>query len=154
MKNSEFDSNEEMHFSWWLDQLVEAGFVKSYTLHPDPFLLSDSVPEHKIRKHIYTPDFKIEWKSCLECVSSDYIEIKPSFDSHNMTRLFTVNQKWVYAKYGIYVQKIVPEKLFKQTFIPDRFLRTDSGKQKRKIKFKYVRISEYLKEQQCGLPSV
>ena len=71
-------------------------------------------------------------------------EVKPLFDRNNMTRLFTINQKWVYDKYGVYVQKIIPQKLFKDTFTPARYLLTDSGKQKRKLNFTPRTLEEYV----------
>lgn len=86
------------------------------------------------------------------------IEVKPSFDQNNMTRLFAINQKWVYSKYGIYVQKIIPHprkveksflpasSLFLRSFVPKRFLLTDGGGQQRKIKYKYKLIDQYLSQ--------
>ena len=103
-----------------------------------------------LQQHVYTPDFKIIWNKSAEALlfsidSFDdryvfvanlingeyvsYIEIKPSFDKTNMTRLFGINQKWMFAKYGIYVQKILPYKtskksdncFFKETFVPEQY---------------------------------
>ena len=74
-----------------------------------------------------------------------YWEVKPSYDQHNMKRLFTINQKWLYDKYGIYVQKIIPQKLFEATFTPKRYLLTDKGKQKRKIIFATRTLEEYVR---------
>lgn len=57
-----------------------------------------------------------------------YIEIKPDFDQNNMTREFKINQKWMYQKYGIYINLIIPTKKnkpkinwFQQTFTPEAF---------------------------------
>ena len=118
-----------------------------------------------LQKHVYTPDFKVHWadKSIgLFIKSIKFVtinksapfwinnsgesiwEVKPSFDRNNMTRLFTINQKWVYDKYGIYVQKIIPWKLFAETFTPEKYLLTDSGKQKRKLIFTPRTLEEYV----------
>ena len=124
-----------------------------------------------LQGHIYTPDFSVTWEESAEELFFksiffarnnvkgimfanwpndafnfySYIEVKPIFDRNNMTRLFTINQKWVYDKYGIYVQKIIPQKLFKDTFTPQRYLSTDSGKQKRKLNFAPRTLAEYIK---------
>lgn len=125
-----------------------------------------------LQEHIYTPDFTIVWaqKGFQLFVSHadtykeektpfllyithfdkikgklvSIIEIKPSFDKYNMTKMFIVNQKWVYEKYGYFVQLVKPEELFKKTFTPARYIWTDSGSGRRKIKFKVRTLKEYL----------
>ena len=88
-----------------------------------------------LQPHIYTPDFHVFWnkkalgifylnihdgKNKLDSVPfinnigndgydvGSFIEIKPSFDFQNMTRLAIINIKWVYCEYKILVQKITP----------------------------------------------
>lgn len=120
-----------------------------------------------IGEHVYTPDGLIQWnKSAIEkgvcqiltdeykldkkipfICNSDlktYIEIKPIFDYHNMTRAFTINQKWVYDKHGIYVQLVKPDTIFKSTFTPKRFLLTDVSKNRRKINWDVITIETFL----------
>jgi len=115
-----------------------------------------------LQGHEYTMDFIIYWNpNAFGCfhnnddtrfpfyatleneVSISYVDVKGSWNMHNMNRLFAVNQKWVYDKFGIYIQKIVPEKLFKQTFTPRRFLTTDKSGKLRKIKHDCVLLEEY-----------
>jgi hypothetical protein len=87
------------------------------------------------------------------------IDVKGSFSGpHNNSAVtFPLNQKWVYAKYGIYVQKIIQiprvtktgklipsDTLFPSTFLPRRLLTTDKSGDKRKINFKYIFIEEFL----------
>ncbi len=182
-----YDSPEEIYVSWYLDELMEAGYVEEYVFQPSTFLLSPrqiyewrevlktkvkSRESSLLQSHEYTPDFSVKWH-CPFGVSEMFIrfvygsdkskapfwhaydetghdcesiwEIKPLFDRNNMTRLFTINQKWMYEKYGIYVQKIIPQKLFKQTFTPKRYLLTDMGKQKRKIDFTTRTLEGYIK---------
>jgi len=184
-----YDSPEEAYVSWYLDELVEAGYVEDYVPQPKSFTLSEkgSFAWEKVLKtkskrmsstliqgHIYTPDFLIDWdreanglffKNLLfagenskyamfanrrdgPLVYYTYIEVKSIFDRNNMTRLFTINQKWMYDKYGIYVQKVIPQKLFEQTFTPERYLLTDMGKQKRKLTFTPRTLGEYIKSRE------
>jgi hypothetical protein len=179
-----WDSNGELHFKWYLDELIEKGFVEYYLIQPSSLLLSEKTDLFIVKKnnidstnllhqHEYTPDFIIVWtelaKNIFYTDSTNYnkkipfyannrpnqyniksdftiIEIKPSFDYKNMTRLFTINQKWVYSKFNMYVQKITPEKLFEQTFTPNAFLTTDKTTKDRKIKFKTKTIYQFLGE--------
>lgn len=69
-----------------------------------------------------------------------YIEIKPLFDQNNMTRLAKTNIKWVFDKYGEFVNLVIPEKLFNKTFTPMRFLYCNiNSHKKRTLKIKEVR---------------
>ena len=199
-----YDSPEELYVSWYLDELVEAGYVLKYDYQPTPYRLSPRgtyiwgkelktktkrTESTLLHEHIYTPDFKITWDGIarsifvknvdmfwrtiatpsdayvcketpfwvrntsfmdgsflesLQPLFESILEVKPLFDRNNMTRLFTINQKWVYDKYGVYVQKIIPQKLFKDTFTPMKYLLTDSGKQKRKLIFAPKTLEEYV----------
>lgn len=121
--------------------------------------------------HQYTPDFLIEWNKQYDgiyyrTVSGDkythkvpffaviskkddghytFFEVKPEFDQNNMTRLFRLNQKWLYDKYGLYVELAIVPLLFKRTFVPSRYLRTDKDTTFRKINFDKRSIDEYTK---------
>ena len=113
-----------------------------------------------LQPHIYTPDFEIVWrnkaigkflgggkqksqpfklaKGFPNLIS--YVETKGSFDQNNMTRLFSINKKWVFQKYGIYVNlcKISTKKgsFFDKTFTPIRFVLTEKTKKIRKLGYK------------------
>ena len=114
------------------------------------------VTETILQPHIYTPDFIIEWTDKakgvffgvekqngyhfkLEDDYVSYVETKGSFDSNNMTRLFSLNQKWVYQKHGVYINlaKISNKKnsFFDKTFTPKRFLLTDKSGKPRALKY-------------------
>ena len=119
-----------------------------------------------IREHIYTPDFLILWNekargvffnNLLDRVTlskipftvkglcdKSIIEIKPAFDQNNMTRLFTINQKWLLEGIGVYCQKIIPVKLFSKTFTPVRYLKTDKTNKKRKLHYIPKALKEYV----------
>lgn len=114
-----------------------------------------------LREHWYTPEFKIVasvageklFKSIINPEGLFFpkkpesweiiIENKPKFDQNSMTRLFKINQKWVYAKYQEMVNLVIPELLFEQTFTPKEYLKTATGKQ-RKINFKVKTFEEWL----------
>lgn len=146
-----------------------------------------------LQGHKYTPDFSISWNSCARNVFFNTIEdginfkeipffahsgsnvsiidVKPAFDMKNMTRLFTINQKWVMDKFGLYIQKIITSKelkhyhvvgnkkkkvyshstwsgLFPKTFVPERYFLTDKSGKPRKIKYEAIRLGEYLRLKQ------
>lgn len=151
----QLDSKEELHVAWWLDELKEKGYIERWT-KADELELSAPL-KGVIREHSYTADFLLSWvdgkpfrnintrKALIDDNSSlTWLEVKPSFDQNNMTRAFKINQKWVYDKYRIYVNLVIPEKLFKQTFCPERYRLTDSGKGPRKLKESYLTLDEYI----------
>lgn len=74
-----------------------------------------------------------------------YVEVKPTFDMQNMTRLAKTNIKWVWEKYNEYVNLVIPEKHFQKTFTPERYFKTNKSKVKRKLKYIPLTLKEYLK---------
>lgn len=122
-----------------------------------------------LQPHSYTPDFQIEWNEKahgifyyelfdgnkldkIPFVANDpktsIVEIKPSFDYQNMTRLAMINMKMVYEIYGIYVQKITPIGknccLFAKTFLPKDAKYTLKTKQLKKYKFETISLEEFV----------
>jgi len=121
--------------------------------------------------HIYTADFKIFWTEAahglffcpLTPMEMEYpnapfiahydtnegfysvVECKPDYDQNNMTRLFRINQKWVYSLFRTYVNLVKTPSFFKHTFCPQRYLYTDKSGKPRKIDFKVRTLAEYLK---------
>lgn len=73
---NEADSKEEVYFSWWLEELQAAGFIRAWGYQSYSFNLSDRV-QYQVEKqlktkvrvddrlllhpHSYTPDFFINW---------------------------------------------------------------------------------------------
>lgn len=112
--------------------------------------------------HGYNLDFEIEWTEdgkkffcntfgekftkMFICDESNisYIETKPPFDFNNMTRLATLNIKWLWDKYKIFCQIVMNDDLFKKTFVPKQLLNYKNGKPK-KFKYKVKTIEEFLK---------
>lgn len=175
MKVSDLDSKEELYFYWWLLELEEYGFISDIK-RADSYDLFDKVEScgHTIlEKHSYTPDFKFKVLrqdyffqqlssmvvspkarkeqrlithntplESLECI----VETKGSFDNQNMTRLFRINQKWVWKAYNSYVNLVKVPDLFKKTFLPKRYLLTDKTEKARKINFKYKLLKDIINE--------
>ncbi len=86
------------------------------------------------------------------------IDTKGTYNQHNAWRMFSIEQKWVYQNFKIYVQKIITHPhitrtgkmipmnaLFPNTFVPDRFLTTDKSGKRRKINYVFSSIDHYLK---------
>ena len=177
--NKTYDSSEEQYFAWYLDELVDAGYVKEYELHPKSFTLSDKCTIQKTQQlktktkviektflqgHIYTPDYMVRWENNAQRVlfstikggapfwlsgyNFSYIEIKPTFSRYNMARAFSINQKWMYNKHGIYVQLIRPSKLFKDTFTPVKYLTTDKSNKPRRIAWNVLSLEEYINQKE------
>ncbi len=123
-----------------------------------------------LQPHSYTAEFIIEWDYkkakdrfvwCVgdsnkhdklfiahkqedgKCIS--YIECKPSYDIHGMTRLFKVNQKFCWAVHKIFINLVKKDDLFRDTFTPREYLTTSTGK-RRIIRWKVVSIHEYLNQ--------
>ena len=124
--------------------------------------------------HLYSPDFLVNWNktargifwnSILDRVqlknipfvaqetedgNNDYysiVEVKAGFSMYNMGREFSINQKWMMQRFGVYVNKtIISNKkgLFKDTFTPEKYLLTDKSKQNRKLHFKPRTIEEFI----------
>jgi len=135
---------------------------------------SKIVSEEIMKGHVYTTDVFVIWnknaidkfttlidsgirkkeRSSLQFIISQekggviysFIEVKPSFDQNNMTRLAVINQKWVWEKFKTYVNIVIPEKHFNKTFTPGRYFFTNKSKVPRTIKYKSVlTLSEFLK---------
>jgi len=114
-----------------------------------------------LREHVYTPEFQVCWHTnkftkdpsnltglffSRTLFFEDPImlfEVKPKFDQNNMSRLFKINQKWMWDKHGIFVNLVIPEKLFKETFTPKEYLLTPTGKPK-KINWKVITCEQFL----------
>lgn len=179
-----FDSVGEMHFYWWCEELMQAGFIDNVSPQPSVFELSGSVsllylkPMKKVEdkylekvilnSHSYTADFMIKFNDSAEKKffinpidnsplkkehtslligngMNCHIEVKPIFDQNNMTRLAVLNQKWVMEKFGIFINIVIPEKLFQKTFTPKRYLTCDKSSAKRKIKYtNIISLDEFL----------
>lgn len=115
------------------------------------------------KPHKYTHDFTIKWtEKAFGVITNIFneaihaplipfwnkitrVEIKGDYDRSNMTRLFRINQKWIWDRYKIYIQLIKIPLLFKNTFTPERYLKQDYRNGQRKIHFRPEIADNFLK---------
>ena len=133
------DSTEEVDFVNWACEACQLSILQDFQYQPQPFVLFQPVwymdfqnkQRCLFREHIYTPDFIIqfdpriqpaltkEFKVPLSVANqpsvSVYLDVKGQFAQHDGGRSFSLNQKWTWQKYGVYVCKVVP-KLFCKKF--------------------------------------
>jgi hypothetical protein len=127
--------------------------------------------EHLMHDLEYTYDFKIYWnsensngifyknidfdknvkypKEKLPFYAKDnisYIDVKGTFiGRHNNSAItFPIIQKVLYVLKGIFVQKIIPIKLFELTFVPESLIYTKKTNKLKKYKFKIKSLNEFL----------
>jgi len=165
---SDFPSDEEFWVYHWLMEAERYDLVKDITYQPGPFLLSEKatvrstkqlktkvkiVDKFLFRRHRYTPDFSFSLVSQILVPAFKMpgvkiiIDVKGGFNPYGDPKQFSLNQKWMWQKYDIYVEKIVPEKLFKKTWCPEICRLTP--KQRKPVK-KYIGvpvISEFMENQ-------
>ena len=177
-------SSTEVQVLWWLEELVEAGFIKEFQYESRTFLLFEGASYSKeielktktkveertlLQGASYTPDFVVTWDesavgkfvsiNSLECplYCNDslisYIEVKPSFNHQNKRSFASLTIKWVYDKYGEFVQIVTPYEaksgrksfLFKDTFTPKKFLYTAKTKQRKTLHYDAINLTKFLK---------
>ncbi len=173
MGTRELSSPEEFWFEEWLKEAKNIGLVSDYSRDVESLVLSEKttypvevklktktkiVEKHLLHPHTYKPDFFVKFTKLLDKFhhklilsnrrSSDYlllIDIKGMFtgrrNSSNYT--FPLNQKWVYDKYGIYINKIVPVKFFKFFWCPESIRIGKRGKEL-KTWLDYPRLGDIL----------
>lgn len=157
-KDKEFDSYEEIDFYQWCEEAVEYNVISKYEYQPEPFVLSEKVAikvakklktktkivnKHLFHPHVYTPDFIIYptegYKNIFENIlisnsEEYYIDIKGSFQMYDGKRSFSINRKWIWDKYNIYINEVIPKSFFKLTWVPNLALYSPKN---RKIRKKY-----------------
>lgn len=211
----DYDSKEELMFSYYLDELVKIGMIDAIEYQPESFDLFSghkamvSQPKRKgfnqieielMKPKLYTADWKITWnpraKGVLIFTDGDTVKGKPtvrtktkpfdyipfyhddlvsyvdvkggagaSFGGSNTSAVtFSTNQKWVYAKFGVYVAKTVitldSKGLFAKTFTPrqvviDEVYKKDTRDHKKggwkwregdsKLRYQPILLEEYLR---------
>ena len=156
-----FDSVEEEWFSVWLRVAKKRGMVEGIIYHPSSFTLSPRqtiqeevklktktkvVDKFLLHPHTYTPDFAFYVTHFIDqydhglvpCKGNIiFVDVKGVYSGgrHNNSSLtFPISQKWVYAKFGIYINKLVPEKFFRKTFVPKELTIGKTGKLLKKWK--------------------
>lgn len=137
------DSNEEVAFIHWCEELYKLKLIDidfnifyqpdSYELIPKVKYFEGKKERTLLREHNYTLDFIIimteELYSLFPALqkylisSQDkkcYIDIKGTFNKNGGDRTFSINQKLMYNRYELYVNKIIPDKLFQLSFLPEK----------------------------------
>lgn len=139
-----FDSREETEFYLFLRDALRLKLIESFTYQPKSFLLIPKATEqikvpykkksgYKIiekvlyQQHSYTADFVFKitdkfleyfpmLKDLVRFTNNNlvYIDIKGAYNRFGGDRQFEVNRKLVYHKYGVHINKIVPEKFFQK----------------------------------------
>ena len=160
----EFDSQEELEFWHWLNEAYEAGLIAGYEYHKRSWALSEKqtytdivelktkikeVEKHLMHPHVYTPDFEIFGAKDIGLIDVHQdgwhvVDVKGTFNMYGGDREFSINQKWMYDKHGVYVHKVVPEKLFKKTWCPELVRYTPKTGKLRKKYIKCKTIKEFL----------
>jgi len=99
-------------------------------------------------KELFCNNFGEKWEKFFLCHGNiSYIEMKPVYDFANMTRLATLNVKWLWDKHKIFCQIVTDESLFKNTFVPAEALLYKKLKTKQKtFKFPVRSLEDYKKQ--------
>lgn len=167
-----FDSNEELEFYHWVIEAEKYKFISSWKYNIESFLLSPKqtytvekklktktkiVDKHLFNSHQYSPDFiiykgenwnLIEDKVKLISLHNErefVIDVKGTFQRNDGARSFSINQKWMFDKYNIYVNKVIPEKIFKLTWVPEKCRYTDKKKELKKKYLNFKLIEDLVK---------
>ncbi len=154
-----FDSNEELDFYYWVTEAKGLGFVESFTYQPPSFVLFPGLKNERgkyvVREHVYTADFKIDFSDAwVEFRKANgikvfdkfdektvYVDVKGGFNRFGGDREFSVNQKWTFSKFGVYVWKIKPFDFFhKKTWLPKKAICT---RKTGKVRAKYAGVKVF-----------
>lgn len=139
-----YDSQEEVDFAQWIEEAAKAGYIEQVEYHPAPFLITDkktipveiqlktktkTVNKHLLAAHAYQADFRIVFSDLFlkkydhglltaKALNEFWIDVKGTFNQNDAHRRFSIDQKLVYDKYGIFINKVIPAYFFKHTWVP------------------------------------
>ena len=166
-KDIEFDSQEEINFYYWLEEAKDLGIVEKWEYQPESFILSEpikklvevklktkvkQVEKSLLQGHKYTADFKIWFTDSILNYDTKlksivilkkniiFIDIKGGFNSFGSHSNFSVESKWVWEKYGILVEKVISDKWFKNTWVPENVRYTPKTG---KLRTKYLNLNTF-----------
>lgn len=178
MSDIEYKSEEEKQFAMFLDECKEHQLIYDYAYETMSFeLLPDktyveAVSGKKAVKLVerslhasanYTPDFRVTFserglsvlrdvfkKSILTSKGNPvlWFDTKGTFSRQDDGRHFSLLQKLFYDKHGIWVERVVPKKLFPKAFAPEgvRWMKARKKPTKTKMGLQSKTIDEFLKE--------
>ena len=162
------DSYEEYDFMNWCSEAAQLGIIIDFEYQPKSFILSEPIfytntdgkKRSLFRIHQYSPDFKITlnpnaskslqdaFKVQIEQLQHNtidvFIDVKGEFQRNGSGRAFSINQKWVYAKFGIYILKLVPNEFFKTCGCPAKSLKSQKTNKIRSIFKGYPSLTQCL----------
>lgn len=162
----EADSDEEVDTLEWLCEAYKHGIILDFQYQPRSFQLSESISYNTVdgksrslfREHIYSPDFiitfnpskfldlakefKVFAENAKDIKCDVTVDVKGTFAKSDGGRSFTINQKWVYDKYNVYIYKLVPKDFFKKFGVPQNCILTKKTKKPRKAFIGYKTINE------------
>lgn len=173
--NIEVDSQEEYQFYTWIIEAKKLNIVLDYKYQPESFLLTEKfsyVPlfnnpknkeKHLLADHLYTADFKLVFnykygellskyfKISKNNLNSDgnievFIDVKGGFMNNGSGRSFSINQKMVYDKYKILINKLVPKDFFLKLGCPKKLFFTEKTHKKSKVFETYPTIESIINE--------
>ncbi len=136
--------------------LAEPQFVTQTIVKQLKTKVKTTVKEKRILHGVsYEPDFKIVVSKkftelfpniflCSDEEGFTWIDTKGAFNGpHNNSAItFPIKQKWLYQIENIFVQKLVPKKFFKSTWVPQRCTLTYKTKKPSVVYAGYKTIGE------------
>lgn len=157
----QYDSTEEVEFIMWLEEANRFGYVEDYAFHTEIYRLLEKskVPCPKTLKKQgfltlqdveYELDFRFkptlkldEFEHGMLIHNDGYIYVDTKGDWKGNDTVFSIKQKLMYKEYEIYVNRVVPIKLFQKTWLPQRAGLTDVRKERKKS-YKHLKIHKEL----------
>lgn len=164
-KNIEFASDEEKEFYMWCEEAWRHKIIKKFFYQPEPWYLSGKetyyitkqlktkkklIERELLKPHKYTMDFmfytdhNLPFKKLYQNTGKVHIDVKGSFNKFRGDQEFSINQKWMYDKFDIYVHKVVPKDFFKATWVPEGARYSPKLKKERKVYKGFKTVGEYL----------
>lgn len=136
------DSIEEVETYKWLLLALKLGIITDFKYQPERFTLSEPIKytnskgkqKSLFQEHVYSPDFLITINPNCDILLDEfkvlkdnqiYIDVKGEFARNDGGRAFSLNQKWMYQKYGLYIYKLIPKKFFLKMGIPEELRYTN-----------------------------
>lgn len=156
-----FDSDEEREVYWWAEEAKQAGLIDDFAYQSPTFDLCGSVwsetprigkggrvlkPQRRqlLKAATYTCDFHFTGK--FAGIVPEYIDVKPSYEPNDARlRIFELKRKWVYQRYGVFVEAVKVLDLFAATFAPELAILSPVQKKVRKAYAGFLRVNEFVR---------
>ena len=164
-----WDSFSELQMYWWIQDAIRIGLCRSVVLQPG-FVLAPKVEVKKpvrlktktgyrkqvlLREKKYHPDFTLdlskEGKERLKALewiqteAGDYVlDVKPPKGAGPGTqdRVFKDRQAWLWQQHKVFVNRVDPMDVFRESFVPLRCMFTKTGRLSNAHQFRGRHIAE------------